>query len=58
MLFDGRFEIVMGVGSREGSTHGFGHKRTVLNDMFERSAVRSDCQETYFSFILSKDSSS
>lgn len=59
MFFDGLFERVLGVGSGECSAHVLWNKRTVLDDVFECSTHRQSVHRaTYFSFILSNDSSS
>lgn len=43
MFFDRGFEVFMGIGTSESSTHSLRYKGTVLNDVFESSTVRSRC---------------
>jgi hypothetical protein len=62
MFLDGGFQVVVRVGSSELSSHVAGDEGTVLNDMLECSTTalvsRILWDGSYFSFILSKDSSS
>jgi hypothetical protein len=62
MFLDGRFQMVVRVGSSELSAHVAGDEGTVLNDVFECSTTaltsRILWDGSYFSFILSKESSS
>jgi len=67
MILDNRAIFVTVIPS-ERSAHGFGHKRTILNDMFKCPKPRGLMPRfslwgnrigwTYFSFILSRESSS